>query len=1120
MKKRIVLSLFLFVFIGMFANAFIIKENLIHASGSEQCRQDKFIRYGDWKKKSFEFGVAGGNNKVAYEHDFQGETVGGWYEEVFERKTYEVTWIVCYDDDGNVISYHETSKEGKSEQGLVSGSGFGTWRIVSGSKASGVIRYEANIIAKLDHRAIPPATMVYGIKAYATSYWVRPGGISVTTSGDTLEDGNAPSFSCTKTYGDGTRRSCTSNLRISTSTSSSNKRFTATYTDPHTNHNGSATARQWFIKRIDMSLTGPSDVDADAARGYLSSKDGTKYTDRNTNYTCQRVFYQPNGKERKKSCSGVGRLTIDEGYKSWKVGDKTRKKTYTYSYTGPVSKKTASKTVTRNFHYVTKVEFRNSTKDTYVTTNAKYNDDVGERTLTEGSYQVNCYKTFASGNERSCFSGGVKNKNTTTYRELSSSEPTGRFTHNRNNNNWKPGDGVRKNYYSYSENGKSASHTVNMLYVVDVKMSDGTPSNKYVRVLETHKDGKSLGTPTKSTDNQITESYKTPKCTKTFAKNSAGHVEKRDCTSQMEHHKNFNNWKMGDTLRKYRTKYKENTHYDEWMINFVYVTKNGVKIDISEDYTYQDEPYPELTCTKTYAHGYGTLDCLNGIFVQNDTGQNNKMNGERKIVYNYVNNNASDPTGFTRVYAHKTSITSNNSTKGYTGHRENYQCEVVWQDSVRDDVTNKEKVWTSTVASTGEEVNYIGEKWRDGYKDVKGITHKPESINQLYIPNPVSNTFHINCDYPHTTYNNGLSGSGYVGDRYAPGHSHHVFRLIGIDNIVAIDMTPTGLHDIDAENPSSPLYAASYTGHGSAPTPNAFNNKTYQSGHFYDIVLKIKYDDGLERVVQSSSEIPELSWRILDKDTNSWVTNQSMYKTSGYNTNIPNTAIDHRLPYRGWNSLRADIFSESGIPMPRNQSNNQLNKTYYPVSMWSHEAMNMVIEGPESVPFDTNHVYKAYLLWDDGQGTNHSGEVIGRNDNPWGNNHNKPTEITHSPYLTWGTSEENSRLITEGFDVLFNKVPGGKYWSKVNAGWGDEDRTVPGFEFWDYFHQELDVWVGPAGTNECSGEVTPTPNCTPDRNAQNPNFNSPISNINSGEKRSVVKELLFNVTGVSRGSGE
>lgn len=89
----------------------------------------------------------------------------------------------------------------------------------------------------------------------------------------------------------------------------------------------------------------------------------------------------------------------------------------------------------------------------------------------------------------------------------------------------------------------------------------------------------------------------------------------------------------------------------------------------------------------------------------------------------------------------------------------------------------------------------------------------------------------------------------------------------------------------------------------------------------------------------------------------------------------------------------------------------------------------------------------------------------------------------------------------------------------MNASWGDEDKTIPNFEFWDYFHQELDVWVGPTEQNECIGEVVPTPKCTPERNSQNPNFDSPISNINSGEKRSVVKELLFNVTGVSRGSG-
>lgn len=59
-------------------------------------------------------------------------------------------------------------------------------------------------------------------------------------------------------------------------------------------------------------------------------------------------------------------------------------------------------------------------------------------------------------------------------------------------------------------------------------------------------------------------------------------------------------------------------------------------------------------------------------------------------------------------------------------------CQAIWQDSVNEDISHPETVWTSTVASTGEKVNYIGEKWMDGYKDVKANTHKPTASKEQF----------------------------------------------------------------------------------------------------------------------------------------------------------------------------------------------------------------------------------------------------------------------------------------------------------------------------------------------------------------------------------------------------
>ncbi len=357
-----------------------------------------------------------------------------------------------------------------------------------------------------------------------------------------------------------------------------------------------------------------------------------------------------------------------------------------------------------------------------------------------------------------------------------------------------------------------------------------------VIVKETHKNGKatpktySTGTPEPFYWRAYAETYENfvkPSCEVTYApsKVNPSYIYKRNCSNMMfyEFSSVTNNdlciidwedmtvapcdeinsgsnrgsddnmvgaqftYSYGQPVREARYIYLDNGAMAYQTILFLYPTKIDIKF--SDDYTYQDEPYPTTTCTKYYpgAPKYGvnafTRSCLDRMYITKDTGQNNKMGKPRKITFKYVNNNYSDQATLTRVYANKLTIKAP-AKSGKSGFRGYFYATLTWQDGTTKDVSKKRNMWRSYVTNTGETVNYIGESWENGYVDTKGERHKPRDINDFYIPDPISKNYTIEAVYPKTVYNNGLyPGQNYVTDVYAPATGRTTFRLIGIKRI-------------------------------------------------------------------------------------------------------------------------------------------------------------------------------------------------------------------------------------------------------------------------------------------------------------------------------------------------
>lgn len=980
--------------------------------------------------------------------------------------------------------------------------------------------------------------------ATGTSYWVRDVNISVEASNIWIEEDSA---SCVQTYGDGHTKGCTPTKTI-VSNPISHKRVKYYYQNPSSLK--SDTKYQNVYKLADVNIVQNGARYVDAFRGAPGP-----------DFSCTKTYHNNVTRDCK------NQVSINLNVSGWTTGLGTR----VVRYDANISEgNTHSDTERQSFHYVTRVQFI-GTKNAYVSTTATYYEDVN-LALKEENYTVKCIKTFGDGvTKRDCIpESEVKLVNSKSQSSGGTHPVTGSFTHNANQNGWSLGGAFRNNYYQYNENNKTTNWTVRMLYVIKVVLANGTPENQFVAVNETHNKKVYLGNPTKASSPHQTDPYTPPTCEKTFATATTGAVEVRDCFSQMEWNHNWNNWTLGGSERILRFKYKENRKQDDWKIHFTYV--RNVDIVVTKPLVYQDEDYGSYSCTKTYYHTYIgggiTKDCLDRMYIDSDSGQNKSLGGQRRINYDYKNNTSSDLTLQTRPYGHRTIIGSVNATTGKTGYRDSYTCDVHWQNNVLKDVTMLDKVWTSNVSSTGEIVNYIGETW-NGYTDRKGQTHGPIARNEFYIVDPKTKDYDINCTYPDMPiFDNGLRpGWTFVTDVYAPVTSKVPFRVVGINRIEIWDATNQA-HEVDIDASGNRvngslanLLASNYTGSTSVSHAGnkVMNNRTYQTGHWANFQAVVHWDETFgPSTVVSTASAQEATWSYMSSDnpgqkvplggTASDATyriDTKGYKVGGVNTGFPRNANDHRLPNERWNDIRFDYFSEENVRKPGGQVNKVVSKTFETASLWAHSPEELYIEGPISTTFDVENEYKSHLLWSDGAPTPNQGasKNLGDNTNPW--NQKTPVDVTDSQWSGWYSAEQGALTPSPTVRITFDEYESNNNYRTLRAWWGDEYEgsgtyvgnggTYPnGFTAWDFFFQEIDILVGeedasgnpiiidPTTTNNCSMKI-PTFGCNidalKDDGTGNKNYRLP-THVYTDMPRQVEMDLLFNVTGVSKGSGQ
>lgn len=638
------------------------------------------------------------------------------------------------------------------------------------------------------------------------------------------------------------------------------------------------------------------------------------------------------------------------------------------------------------------------------------------------------------------------------------------------------------------------------------------------------------------------ENYVAPTCKITYAPSisSPGYRYEKSCVPYRIYDydpaklymggKEFN-YELGKGKRAEQNGYLINGIWASIDYNYYYPTDIEIKFSNGNNSitSYQDEPYPNMTCTKFY-EGF-TRSCLDRMFITSDTGQNENMGGTRVVNFKYINNDYSDTATLRRVYANSINL-SYSKTSGKTGvdTRQYYYATLNWQNGTKKDISTLNNVWRSYVSSTGETVNFIGETWLDGYTDAKGKQHKPDAINQLYIPDPISKRYIIESEYPKTQFNNGLiPGWSYVGDSYAPVTKTAPFDVIGIKRVDMFDETDyVDVIDLDKDgnqldSPFNGIIAEPFTGSQNAPNSGfnpvlAFNNKTYQTGSFYNLIVRITWDDGTEQRAYWE-KTPEATWRYRNA-VGDWKYDYSDYPIPGHTIAMPNSGEDHRLLLEGWNSIRFDMFSESSIRRPSGQDNAQYQKTFTVANLWAHVPKSLVIVGP-SVTDDPSkiHEYEAFLNFDDGDGRMQDTTPIGRKDNPW--KHYKPIKITNKVYNTVWWLDENKLTTPESgpLQTRLDQYEGDLQYRTISSWFCDKNRVLPNFSCWDSLYGELDILISTSTNqdpdNNCSDTV-PTMNCPlPTDN----NYRMP-KNEDISQQRQVGKNIRIWVTGVSSGTGD
>lgn len=435
--------------------------------------------------------------------------------------------------------------------------------------------------------------------------------------------------------------------------------------------------------------------------------------------------------------------------------------------------------------------------------------------------------------------------------------------------------------------------------------------------------------------------------------------------------------------------------------------------------TYVDEKMPQVKCIKTYGNDK-TVDCSKDIKKTYDDNFNGKK-GQRLTCFQYTDSYSydSDKVCTVRMYVSDVQITAGPTTT-YTGKHHNYECVATFSNGTKRNIsglsaTDQNYVWLSYPSNQNmksfRSARYIGTDWmkNNGYTDAAGKTHKPDSLHDFYPVDPVSRTYIVNCTY--------FPDANWVEAHYGVTLNADTFK----NQVIS---------DLDKENGTTPwhvvknakvtvnhvgidkLWVEVSGGFGNESNPNiyttktlvptnstasfaggwnltdAVNKKTYSPGYWnqeafntaswYDFKAFIMYKDGTVRDVTSAEEI---HW-----DSTPWFKGQSKYKTENYyDSGMPFTGLDHRLPSDGWNTIDVEYLHRNvpygATAYGKTKSTNRLKSRQVKSLDITH------VDSPTKAPVttigqnDSKVVqYNAWITWTDNTRENWTNSVTWQGD--------------------------------------------------------------------------------------------------------------------------------------------
>lgn len=362
------------------------------------------------------------------------------------------------------------------------------------------------------------------------------------------------------------------------------------------------------------------------------------------------------------------------------------------------------------------------------------------------------------------------------------------------------------------------------------------------------------------------------------------------------------------TICKY---YSYNSRSDNSCYNVYYPIRVTITVTSSSSNT--SVAPPTFNCVVTYKN-YDTTSCTSSMTKSTSTSNSGRT---IKTCYSYSINGYSDKTCTERHHLKEITITG--ASKTYSGIRTKYYCSATFANNSTLDLTYNSAVWSATP------YNHIGLNNHPGYKrPLTTNTLKPTTHNEFYPTANVDTNYTIKCAYNPYKSNSQVSDSS----------SYGITKSFSVANKGISEMYTTVSGSF--YNPSSPgnfLYKSNLVSPDATDTKYVPNSNFLTAG-WYDFRAYIKYTDGTNgsgsQGYRDVTNAPETLW-----------TQSGKYPvTKTYNTNLPDSGVDNRIPVNGRNEIYS-MYLYTGNP-GEIVTNNRVRDG---IVVWARQIVDLEIKG-------------------------------------------------------------------------------------------------------------------------------------------------------------------------------